>query len=298
MSKTFRFGVVAAAARSGAEWAEKARRLEGLGFATLVTPDGLQRTLSPFVALAAAAAATTTLRVGTYVVANDYRHPAMLAKEAATLDFLTGGRFELGIGAGRESAGPDNAILGQPFDSGAVRVKRLAEALRILKPLLAGQTVSLDGEFYRTKAASTSPGPVQQPLPLLVAAGQRVALSLAAREADIIALGLDPAVTDAQVSERIGWLRQAAGDRFDQIELNLNLMAVAGQTPRYLQMTMGDRAAAFAASDAVPVLKGSADAMCDRLRELRERFGLSYFMVGDELVEAIAPAVQRLAGDH
>ncbi|HEU0168382.1 MAG TPA: TIGR03621 family F420-dependent LLM class oxidoreductase, partial [Chloroflexota bacterium] len=288
MSKNFRFGVVAAAARSGADWIEKARRVEGLGFSTLVTPDGMQRTLSPFGAVAAAAASTTTLRVGTYVIANDLRHPAMLAKEAGTLDFLSGGRFELGIGAGRPNADADNAMLGLPFDGGGVRVRRLKEAIAILKPLLAGETVNQNGEFYQATNASTQPGPVQKPLPLLIAASQRQLLTLAGKEADIVALAIQPHESTDQVQERIGWLREAAGPRFDAIELNINLMAVAGQTPRHIQMTMGEGAAQLAESDAIPVLKGSVDAMCERLAELRERFGLSYFMVGDEMMDALA----------
>ncbi|MBV8087757.1 MAG: TIGR03621 family F420-dependent LLM class oxidoreductase [Chloroflexi bacterium] len=296
MSKKFRFGVVAAAARSGAEWIDKARRVEGLGFSTLVTPDGMQRTLSPFGALAAAAAATATLRVGTYVIANDLRHPAMLAKEVGTLDFLSGGRFELGIGAGRENADADNAMLGLPFDAGGVRVRRLKEAIDILKPLLDGETVSHEGDFYRTTHGSTQPGPVQKPLPLMIAASQRQLLSLAAREADIVALGIRPDATAEALGERIQWLRKAAGARFEQLELNINLMAVAGQTPRYIQMTMGEGAGRLAASDAIPVLKGSVDQMCDRLSELRERFGLSYFMVADEMAGALAPVVVRMAG--
>ena len=117
----FRFGVVTAVASGGEEWAARARRIESLGFSTLVMPDGLRYTLAPMPALAAAAAATRTLRVGTYVIANDFRNPVLLAKEAATLDVLSGGRFELGMGAGRPAAADDNRMLGIGFDSGGVR---------------------------------------------------------------------------------------------------------------------------------------------------------------------------------
>jgi probable F420-dependent oxidoreductase len=296
-SHTFRFGVVAAQARSGQEWAEKSRRIEDLGFSSLVIPDGLQHVLSPFPALAAAAAATSVLRVGTYVIANDYRHPVMLAKEAATLDVLSGGRFELGIGAGRPAAAADNAMIGQPFDSGGVRVARLAEALAIVKPLLSGQPVNHAGTYYNAKDAAISPLPVQQPPPILIAGSQRRLLTLAAREADIVALGLGPNAGDAQVAEALGWVREAAGGRFAQLEINLNLMAVGGQVPRFLAMTLGAAAAAeLAQSDAVSVLKGSTDGMCDRLLALREQFGINYLMAGDELVDAIAPVVARMAG--
>lgn len=296
MIRAFRFGVVVAQARSGRDWAEKARRIEDLGFATLVVPDGLQHTLSPFPALAAAAAATRTLRVGTYVLANDYRHPVMLAKEAATLDAVADGRFELGIGAGRPAAAADLAMLGEHFESGAIRVARLSEALGIVKPLLRGETVTNNGQHYTVEKAAISPLPIQQPLPLLIAAAQKQLLTLAAREADVIALGVSPAATDAEVLERIGWIREAAGGRFDGIEINVNLMAVAGQVPRYLQMTMGEAARRLADSDAIPVLRGSVEQMCERLQALRPRFGISYIMVGDELMELLAPVVARLAG--
>jgi probable F420-dependent oxidoreductase len=291
MSHPFRFGVVSALARSGREWADKARRVEDLGFATLVMPDTLQRTLSPFPALAAAAVATRTLRVGTYVVAVDYRHPVMLAKEAATLDVVTDGRFELGIGAGRPDAAADLAMLGERFASGATRVARLSEALGIVKPLLLGETVTSQGRHYTVEKAAVSPLPIQRPLPILVAAGQRQLLTIAAREADVIALGVGPGTTDAEVSERIGWIREAAGDRWDTIELNLNLMAVAGRVPRFLQMTMGEAARRLADSDAIPVLKGSVEQMGERLQALRERFGFSYFVVGEDLMDVLAPVV-------
>jgi probable F420-dependent oxidoreductase len=166
--------VVAAQARSGEEWADKARRVESMGYATLLTPDGLQYTLAPLPALMAAAMATRTLRVGTYVIANDFRNPVLLAKEAATLDVLSGGRFELGIGVGRPAAAEDNRMLGIPFDSGAVRVARLAESLALIKALLSGQTVTATGPHYSAANAQVSPRPLQQPRPpILVGASKR-----------------------------------------------------------------------------------------------------------------------------
>src|SRR5260370_3245508 len=134
LPKLFRFGGVGAQARSAEEWTDKARRVESMGYATLLTPDGLQYTLAPLPALMAAAMATRTLRVGTYVIANDYRNPVQLAKDAATVDALSGGRFELGIGLGRPDAAADNRMMGIPFDSGAGRVARPAESLALLKP--------------------------------------------------------------------------------------------------------------------------------------------------------------------
>lgn len=295
--RPFRFGVVAAFVRTGDEWAEKARRIEGLGYATLVIPDNIAHTLAPFPALAWAAAATRTLRVGAYVFANDYRNPVMLAKEAASLDLLTGGRFELGIGAGRPTATSDNAMLGIPFDAGGVRVARLAESLALIKPLLTGDEVSATGPHYAAADARISPGPVQRPRPpLLVAGSGKRLLTLAAREADIVALGVPPTEGEVGVMEKVGWLRAAAGERFEQLEINLNLMAVGGRMPRWIAAQFGANAGALARSDAIPVLAGTTDEMCDRLLARRERFGISYIMVSDELMEALAPVVERLAG--
>jgi probable F420-dependent oxidoreductase len=294
--KVFRFGIVAAAATSGGEWIEKARRIEDLGFDTLVIPDTLGHTLSPFAALAAAAAATRRLRIGTYVLANDLRHPVLVAKDAATLDLISGGRFELGLGAGRPFAEADYRALGFPFESGGVRVSRLAESLRILKSLLAGDRVDTDGRYYSIQSAEIWPRPLQSPLPILVAGSGRRLLSLAAREADIVAFGVAPNAAEATAGEMIEWIQDAAGDRFADLELNLNLMAVGGRLPSYLSSSLGAGAEAFAQSDAVPVLKGDAAQMAGRLIELRERFGISYFMVSDELMDALAPVVERLAG--
>jgi probable F420-dependent oxidoreductase len=295
--RPFRFGVVAALARSGEEWAEKARRVESMGYATLLMPDGLRYTLAPLPALTAAAMATRTLRLGTYVIANDYRNPVFLAKEAATVDVLSGGRFELGIGVGRPDAAEDNRMLGIPFDSGAVRVARLAESLALLKALLSGQTATAIGPHYAAADAQISPRPVQQPRPpILVAAGKRRLLELAAREADIIALGIPPTETEAGIAERIAWIREAAGSRFDEIELNLNLMAVGAQVPRWISSQMGLTAEGLAGAGAIAALTGTVDEMVEALQRRRQTLGISYIAVGDEMMEGLAPVVERLAG--
>ncbi len=291
----FRFGVVAALAKTGEEWADRARRIESLGYSSLVTPDGLRYTLAPLPALAFAAAATRALRVGTYVIANDFRNPLLLAKDAATLDVLSGGRFELGLGAGRPDAAEDNRMMGLGFDAGGVRVSRLAESLALLKAILAGEPATASGPHYAVAGAEISPRPAHRP-PILVAGNGRRLLSLAAREADIVALGVAPTAPEAAVAEKVGWLREAAGPRFDQLELNLNLMAVGDQVPRYISAQMGLTAAGLAASGSAAALMGTTDEMCATLLRRRESLGISYLMVGDELMEAFAPVVERLAG--
>lgn len=295
--KAFRFGVVTAFTRTGEEWTERARRIESLGYATLVIPDNVMHTLAPIPALAWAAAATRTLRVGSYVFANDYRNPVMLAKDAASLDLLTDGRLEFGIGAGRPTAGTDHAMLGIPFDAGGVRVARLAEAITLIKPLLAGEQVRATGPHYAAAGAQISPRPAQQPRPpILVAGSGKRLLALAAREADIVALGIAPDADEASVLEKIGWLREAAGDRFGEIELNIQLMAVGDRVPRWIASQYGADAARWVAAGAIPAIGGSVDEMCAQLERRRERLGISYIMVADELMDALAPVVARLAG--
>lgn len=295
--RAFRFGIVAAQARSAEEWAEKARHIESMGYATLLTPDGLNYTIAPLPALTAAAMVTRTLRVGTYVLANDVRNPVLLAKEAATVDVLSGGRFELGLGVGRPAAAEDMRMLGIPFDTGGVRVARLAESLALLKALLSGQKATATGPHYAATNAEISPRPVQQPRPpILVAASQRKLLEVAAREADIIALGIPPTEPEAGVAERIAWIRGAAGSRFDKVELNLNLMAVGQQVPRYIQYQMGLSAESLARAGAIAALTGTTNEMVDTLQRRRESLGISYIVVSDELMQGLAPVVERLAG--
>jgi probable F420-dependent oxidoreductase len=252
----------------------------------------MRYTLAPLLALASAAAVTRDLRIGTYVLANDLRSPVLLAKDAATLDLLSGGRLELGIGAGRPNAAEDYRMLGLPFESGSVRMARLAEALSVLKALFAGQAVPGSN-------AEVSPRPTQQPHPpILVAGSGPQMLALAAREADIVALGVAPTANEAEVADKVRLVREAAGstDRFEHLELNINLMAVGSQVPRFIASQMGLSADDLARAGAVSALVGSPDQMCDTLQRRRDQLGISYILVSDELMQALAPVVERLAG--
>src|SRR2546430_3215892 len=228
--KPFRFGVNVGPSRSRAEWAKKARKLEGLGYDTLSVPDHLTNFFAPMPALVSAAEATTTLRVGTNVLNNDFRHPVLVAREAATVDLLTGGRLQLGLGAGHMKSEYDQA--GLTFDPGAIRVERLGEAVVIVKRLLEGESVSFAGRHYRVTDHTIHPLPVQRPrLPIFIGGSAPRLLALAAKEADIVGLtgiafrrsGAVRDVSDwkaAVVDERVRLVREVAGDRFDCIELN------------------------------------------------------------------------------
>jgi probable F420-dependent oxidoreductase len=307
--RRFRFGAQCSYAGSGADWAAKARRLEDLGYSTLCTPDHFDDQLAPMPALTAAAAATTTLRVGTLVLGNDYRHPLVTAKEAATVDVLSGGRFELGIGAGW--MGSDYEQSGIGLDRPGVRIERLAESLAVVKGLLAGGKFSFAGRYYSVTRHPGTPAPVQRPRPpILVGGGGRRILSLAGREADIVSVNFDlrsgsigPHVgvtaTAGATAEKVGWVREAAGDRFDDIELCHTA---------YLTMVTDDREAVAGGLgsgfglDAEQVLAmpnfaiGTVVQIADELERRRDELGFSYVVVGGECFEAMAPVVERLAG--
>ena len=186
----FRFGVQEHSATSGSAWRDKARLMESLGYQALYLPDHFGDQLGPIAALMAAADATTTLRMGSLVFDNDYRHPAVLAKEVASLDLLSDGRFDLGLGAGWMASDYEQA--GIPFDSPGVRIERMEEGLAIIKGLLAGGKFSFTGKHYRITSLEGTPSPVQKPHPpIVLGGGGRRMLRLAAREADIVNVNYD-----------------------------------------------------------------------------------------------------------
>src|SRR5215467_13661722 len=231
-----RFGVLSESVREGRAWLDFSRQVEDSGIDVLLLRDHFSAgavclQLAPFTGLAAAAAVTTTLRVGTIVLSNDFRHPAIMAHEAATLHLVSGGRFELGIGAGWYQ--PEYDAAGIAFDAAGQRITRLDESLTIVKGLLAGTPVHYQGDFYRIDGLDLDVLPTPRPSSprLLVGAGGRRMLRLAARHADIIGLlpapirestdGDDPLDRlPAAFDAKIGVLREAAGDRFRHLEIN------------------------------------------------------------------------------
>jgi probable F420-dependent oxidoreductase len=299
-SKPFRFGVVAARAASGDAWASLARHVEELGYATLLMPDRPGRVLAPFPALAVAAAATRTLRVGTFVLANGLRNPALLAAECATLDFLSGGRFELGLGTGVSE--DDYRAAGVPFGRPGERIERLAETLRVVKASLAASAAPAGVSSGQGFASAAYLPPVQQPRPpiLVAGAGPRL-LALAAREADIVAFGLAGTASEADLAEKIALVRREAGERFSSLELSLNLIAVVagpvapGVRERIRIVHHVDLDALIQAHSPMVVTGSPAD-VADRLRAQRERLGLSYVTIAADQMEAFAPVVAQLAG--
>jgi len=285
----FRFGVVAAQARSADDWMDRGRRAESLGFATLVMPDTMGPTLTPIPSLGVLAGATRTLRLGAYVLAAGFRNPVLLARECAALDFLSGGRLEIGLGAGRPGVEDDHRKMGITHESGGARVTRLAETVAIVKRMLAGEPAGDGADGY--------PPPAQRPRPpiLLAASGPRL-LALAAREADIVAIGAGPQEGEAGIRDRVERLRAAAPERFDDLELNMNLVAVGDQLHPAAAARMGVDLEQLARSGSPMVLTGGPDEMAERLLRTRETLGISYVMVADAFMDAFAPVVERLAG--
>lgn len=300
--RPFRFGVNNSYGSLSA-WQSVARKAEDLGFATFVVQDHLDKQPAPLPALLHAAAATSTIRLGAVVLDNDFRHPALLAKEAATVDVFSNGRLELGLGAGWLTADYEQA--GLSFDAPATRMARLAETVQICKAFFTDEVVTFRGTHYTITALDAYPRVAQTPRPPIMIGGrQRRLLTFAAREADIVGIslldrrgpGLPPPPTFA---EKVGWVRAAAGSRYDAIELHVNAS--------HVEVTDNRRAALerIAAQRQVSVdevlqtpatLVGSVDAIVEQLYAWRERCDVSYVVVPARVMEAFAPVVAWLAG--
>ena len=308
--KPFRFGVNVGPARSRAEWMEKARELERLGYDTLTVPDHLTDLLAPMPALISAAEATKALRVGTNVLNNDFRHPVLVAREAATVDLLTEGRLQLGLGAGYMQSEYEQA--GVTFDTGGTRVSRLAEAVTVIKGLLSGDEVSFAGRYYRVTGHRVQPLPLQRPHPPIVIGGNGpLLLTLAAREANIVGLsgitfrrgGTAPDISAWKVSsvdERIELVKSVAGDRYPCLELNVLVQrVVVTDDRRRVAEELARHWRQLSPEEILQspyVLIGTVAEMVEDLQMRRARWGMSYFTVFEAYLTAFAPVVAELAG--
>ena len=301
-----RFATQSGSASSGQEWIDRAKRLEALGYGTLAMPDHMiGGAWAAMPALAVAATATQKLRVGTLVIDNDFRNPTVFARECATLDVLTNGRFELGIGAGWLDR--DYQSTGIPFDRGRVRVGRLAEAVTLLKRLFTEEQVTFAGEYYEVDRAECRPKPVQRPYPpFLIAGGGPDILALAGREANIVAIvasgitgsgKLAPEkLTLETMREQISVVRDAAGARFGEIELSMFLDCIVTDDREKTIAEMAKKAKAEP-----DVLRNSAYRGIGTLREIRDHIvrmrdaiGITYFCLRGPDVESLGPVVGEL----
>jgi probable F420-dependent oxidoreductase len=316
----FRFAVQSFSAESASQWRERARRAEDLGYSALHLADHflgpgpvLDATRHPLQELAAvpamavAAEATDKLRIGCRVFCVDYRHPVMLAKEAASLDFFSGGRLELGLGAGwlkgeYEAAGID-------FDPASVRIERLAEAVQVLKALMAEGPVSFHGRQLQVQGFEGVPKPVQKPHPpLMIGGGGKRILSLAAREADVVSFNFDnrsgvlgsqavKSATAAATAEKVAWVRECAGDRAERLEFEIGAYFTFVTDDAIGMATRMGAAFGLSGEDMLchpHALIGTIDAICLELERRRELYGFSYVTVGDAAMEAFAPVVAKL----
>ncbi len=314
--RPFRFSIQASNAASGTAWTELARRTEASGYSTLYVSDHYVdaasnggQALAAIPLMAAAAAVTDTVRVGARVLCIDYHHPVVLAKTAATLDLLSDGRLELGLGAGWVAS--EYEAMGLEMDPPGVRLERLADTVAFLDDFFTGEDLAPRTGTVTAHGFKGQPTPVQQPRPpIMIGGGARRVLTMAGRIADIVSFNFDnragvvgpQGVKSASAQgmlERIGWVRDGAGDRFDDIELEVGAYFTvvtdqAGPTAEKMGGMFG--LSADEMLEHPNALIGSVDAICDRLIERRERFGLSYISVSDRNLDAFAPVVARLAG--
>ena len=292
-----------------AEWPERARAYESMGYEALYLPDHFDKQPGPIAALAAAAAATTRLRIGSLVFDNDYRHPVVLAKEAATLDVLSEGRLDLGVGAGWMAK--DYERSGIPFDSAGTRIDRLDEAIQIFKGLFAGGKFSFSGRHYAIAELEGWPLPLQKPHPpFLLGGGGRKMLTLAGREADIVHINFNLAEgrinpklvrtgTAGATDEKVSWIKEAAGSRFSEIELGLTIFRASVTDDRDTVAAAFAPMMEFEPQDVLEMphfLVGTVDQIVEDLESRRERFGVSHIVLPDDAADELAPVVERLAG--
>jgi probable F420-dependent oxidoreductase, MSMEG_2516 family len=309
--RRFRFGVIAKQAQPGAAWGAFAQKIEDLGFSTLYMPDHfVDHPLAPIPGIAYAAAVTSTLRIGTLVLGNDYKHPVVLANEAATLDVLSEGRLELGLGAGWMSV--DYERSGMTLDSAATRIARLGEALTVIKGLWADGPFTFSGAHYAIDALDGEPKPLQRPHPpIVVGGGGPKILAVAAKHAQIVGINASlhrgipdhvetiQSLSAAATDVKLGHLRVAAGARFDELEIQ-TLTGFVHVTDDRGAVAEG-MAAAFGVEPTVALetpaaLVGTIDEICADLEARRARWQMSYVVVPEEFVDVFAPVVARLAG--
>jgi len=286
-----------------------ARKAEDIGVSVLTVADHLDDQLAPIAALMAAADATTTLRVGTLVFANDYRHPAVLAREAATIDRLSGGRLEFGLGAGWMTS--DYTSAGIPLEAPSVRIDRLEEALEVISALWSGEPVEHHGRHYDISGLVGCPLPAQVPgPPIVIGGGGRKVLEVAGRRADVVNLNpslpagviddrAGPTATPEATEAKIGWIRDAAGERFADIEIGtrIHLAIVTDDRQEMFDALAGGFGMTPEQAAGSPhALCGTIDQIAEDLEERRERYGISAIGLSASALDDLAPLIGRLAG--
>ncbi len=306
---TIRFGLQASQLHDPKSWRDLARRVEATGISTLFLPDHFNEQLAPLVALTVAQEVTSTLNVGTLVLGNDYRHPVVLARELATLDVMSQGRLEVGMGAGWMKSDYDQA--GMAYDEPKVRVARFEEAIDVMKLVWSGKPVKFSGAYYELVDLTGSPKPYSTPHPrLLIGGGSPRVLSIAGRQADIVGINpnlaagyIGPEVLASAsgefVDKRIGWVKKAAGDRFDAIELqSLTFFVTVTDNGKEVRENLSG-ALGFSVdqiSETPSALIGSEAEITEKILSCRERWGLSYWVIHEAELDAFESIVAGLTG--
>jgi len=311
--RPFRFLAGATEPVAAGEFAERIRRAEAAGFDTIVFPDHVVPQLAPVPAMAMVAALSDRLRVAPFVMNNDLRHPAVLGHDLATVDLLSDGRLDVAIGAGWNK--PEYDAMGLAYDPPPTRIERLAEAVTVLKGYFGAEPFSFSGKHYTITELDGWPKPVQQPHPpFMIGGGGRRVLTLAAREAQIVSLapraGRDGRGDNASLSweatiEKVGWVREAAGARFAELELNVYPSRVSPQITDNAKTALreaadeigsrsGDRPDEAVLRDSPHIWIGSLDELAEKALRLRAELGITSLMLGE--VDELAPLVGRLSG--
>jgi probable F420-dependent oxidoreductase len=305
----FRFALQVSNAASPDAWKALARKTEDLGYSTLYIPDHLDDQWAPMIALAVAAEATTTLKVGTLVLDNDFRHPVILAKEAATLDVVTGGRFELGMGAGWMTT--DYNQSGIPMEPAAIRIAKLAESLDIMTSMWTTGRATLHGEYYNVTEAVGTHNPVTPGgPPLVIGGGSKRILTLAGQRAGIVSVvpslaagAIGPEMAAGAIvekyAERVAWARAAAGDRAADLELQawtvfVQVVPNAAEVLQNVSSAFGLTPDQMAAAPLA--LVGTTEEIIETLQKRREELGFSYIVLHEAEMETMAPVIAALAG--
>jgi probable F420-dependent oxidoreductase len=320
MKKPFRFGLQTFNADSGKAWADKARKAEALGYSAFHLADHLlgpgpalvrtnhpEQNVAAIPAMAYAAAVTDTIKIGCRVFCVDYHNPFVLTKSAFTIDMLSDGRLEFGLGAGWLK--DEYAALAIPYDSPGTRIDRLADVIQGVKAFRAGGQFAIKNRTIDWQEFEGVPRPVGK-VPIMVGGGSPKVLRLGGREADIVSLnfnnragviGPDGVMTSSkeETERKLGWIREGAGARFDQIEIEIGAyftFVTDNPEPMLQGMAQSFGVPPDAMREHPHALFGSVDTVCEELERRREMHGISYFTVGETAIDAFAPVVARLTG--
>jgi probable F420-dependent oxidoreductase len=306
--KNFRLGMQMTSAPTRAEWIDLARRFEDQGYEAISTPDHLGAQFAPIPALASVAMVTDRVKLSMFVMVNDYRNPAVLAKEVTSLDVLSGGRVELGIGAGWNAA--EFAAQGVPFDRPATRIDRLAEAITVLKGAFAGGPFSHEGRYYHVDDLNVYPRPVRpEGIPFVLGGGGKKMLMLAGHHGDVVSISTNNSARTREVggsanlgsdvvAEQISWVRDAAGPRFDSIELHIRVFGVAVRPTR----EEGAEALSEQLGDPKMLLRspfvwiGPIEAIHEQILRYRDELGISYYTISQRHADMVTTLIPRVAG--